>query len=88
MMLNRKENRYVSCPACGKVLFRGNGQCTVELTCTRCNKEIVALLDNDRVMVLENRRGSGEDAKAGPVRVSVHKPKSKKMEPVKQAANY
>lgn len=53
-----------------------------------CNRQIVALLDDERVMVLENRRGSSKDARAGEVRVSVQKTKSKKMVPVKQAANY
>lgn len=83
MMVDRKENRYVSCPVCGKILFKGNGQCTIEVTCTRCNREIVVLLDDERVMVLENRRGSSKDARAGQVRVSVQKTKNSKMVSVK-----
>lgn len=88
MMVDRKENRYVSCPVCGKILFKGNGQCTIEVSCTRCNREIVALLDYERVMVLENRRGSCKDARTGEVRVSVQKTKSQKMVSIMQAANY
>ena len=64
------------------------GQCNVEITCSKCNREIVALIDEESVMVLENRRGSGKDARAGQVRVSVQKTKSQKMGPVKQAVNY
>lgn len=46
----------------------------------------VALVDNERVMVLENRRGNGQ---VGQVKVSVQKTKGcKQMQPMKQAANY
>ena len=88
MMVDRKDKRYVSCPVCGKILMKCQGQCNVEITCSKCNREIVALIDEERVMVLENRRGSGKDVRAGQVRVSVQKTKSQKMVPVKQAVNY
>lgn len=77
MMIDRKDKRYVSCPVCGRVLFKGYGQCTIELSCARCNREIVALLDDERVMVLENRRGSCKGAGTGQIRVSVQKTKRK-----------
>ena len=88
MMVDRKDKRYVSCPVCGKILMKCQGQCNVEITCSKCNREIVALIDEERVMVLENRRGSGKDARASQVRVSVQKTKSQKMVSVKQAVNY
>ena len=88
MMVDRKDKRYVSCPVCGKILMKCQGQCNVEITCSKCNREIVALIDEERVMMLENRRGSGKDARAGQVRVSVQKTKSQKMVPVKKAVNY
>lgn len=88
MMVDRKDKRYVSCPVCGKILMKCQGQCNVEITCSKCNREIVALIDEERVMVLENRRGSGKDARAGLVRVSVQKTKSQKMVSVKKAVNY
>ena len=88
MMVDRKDKRYVSCPVCGKILMKCQGQCNIEITCSKCNREIVALIDEERVMVLENRRGSGKDARTGQVRVSVQKTKSQKMVPIKQAANY
>ena len=88
MMVDRKDKRYVSCPVCGKILMKCQGQCNVEITCSKCNREIVALIDEERVMVLENRRGNGKDARAGLVRVSVQKTKSQKMVSVKKAVNY
>lgn len=51
------DKKFVNCPVCEKILFKGYGQCTIELSCTRCSREIVALLDDERVMMLENRRG-------------------------------
>lgn len=77
MMVDRKDKRYVSCPVCGKILMKCQGQCNVEITCSKCNREIVALIDEERVMVLENRRGSGKDARTGQVRVSVRRDKKK-----------
>lgn len=67
----------ISCQVCGRVLFKGYGQCIIELSCARCNREIVALLDDERVMVLENRRGSCKGVGTGQVRVSVQKTKRK-----------
>lgn len=49
----------------------------------------MVLVDEERVMVLENRRGSEKDGRAGQVRVSVQKSKEPgKMKPMKRAANY
>ena len=79
MMIDRKDKRYVSCPVCGRILMKCQGQCNIDITCGKCN----------RVMVLENRRGSEKDGRAGQVRVSVQKSKeSGKMKPMKRAANY
>lgn len=88
MMVDRKDKRYVSCPVCGKILMKCQGQCNIEITCSKCNREIVALIDEERVMVLENRRGIDKDARAGQVRVSVQKTESQKLVPVKKAVNY
>ena len=75
MMIDRKDKRYVSCPVCGRILMKCQGQCNIDITCGKCNREIVVLVDEERVMVLENRRGSEKDGKAGQVRVSVQKSK-------------
>ena len=88
MMTDRRVSRYVSCPVCGKILLKGYGNCNIEVTCTTCKRDIVALIDDEKVMVLENRRGSRKDANPGQVRVSVQKTKSPQMASVKRAANY
>ena len=85
-MIERKEKRYVSCPVCGRHLMKCQGQCNIEVTCSKCNRDIVVLVDEERVMVLENRRGSGKDERSGQVRISVQK--SKNPQQLKKAANY
>ena len=86
MMIDRKDKRFVSCPVCGRILMKCQGECNIEITCGKCNREIVALVDNERVMVLENRRGNN---RTGQVKVSVPKNKPvKQMQPMKRAANY
>ena len=85
-MIERKDKRYVSCPVCGRHLMKYQGQCNIEVTCSKCNRDIVVLVDEERVMVLENRRGSGKDERSGQVRISVQK--SKNPQQLKKAANY
>ena len=85
-MIERKDKRYVSCPVCGRHLMKCQGKCNIEVTCSKCNRDIVVLVDEERVMVLENRRGSGKDERSGQVRVSVQK--SKNPQQLKKAANY
>ena len=58
-MIERKDKRYVSCPVCGRLLMKCDGQCSVEIACGKCGRDIVALMENDRIMVLENRRSYG-----------------------------
>lgn len=88
-MIERKDKRYVSCPVCGRHLMKCQGQCNIEVTCNKCNRDIVVLVDEERVMVLENRRGSGKNEKSGQVRVSVSKPKStQNAERLKRASSF
>lgn len=88
-MIERKEKRYVSCPVCGRHLMKCQGQCNIEVTCNKCNRDIVVLVDEERVMVLENRRGSGKNEKSGQVRFSVSKPKStQNAERLKRASSF
>ena len=70
-MIERKDKRYVSCPVCGRLLMKCDGQCSVEITCVKCSRDIVALVENDRIMVLEN----GRKDKKGEVKVSISKVK-------------
>ena len=56
-MMNEKiKMRYVSCPSCGKQLFKVAGNCSVEITCTRCRKEIVGIVDEIYMKLFENYR--------------------------------
>ena len=88
-MIERKEKRYVTCPVCGRHLLKCQGVCSMDITCGKCNKDLVAIVDEEKVIVLENRRGSVKNARAGQVRVSVQKSKEPgKMKPMKRAANY
>ena len=75
-MIERKDKRYVSCPVCGRLLIKCGGKCSMEIACTKCGRDIVAVVDNDRVMVLENRRSHGKNDKEGQVRISVSKVKN------------
>ena len=60
MMANsRKDKRFISCPVCGRILMKCQGVCDLEITCGKCNSEIVALVDEERVMVLENHQIPG-----------------------------
>lgn len=70
-MIERKEKRYVSCPVCGRILMKCYGKCDIEINCCKCGGEIVAIIDEDRVMVLENRRETIK--RGGQVKVSVRK---------------
>lgn len=40
-MIERKDKRYVSCPVCGRHLMKCQGQCSIDITCGKCNREIV-----------------------------------------------
>ena len=84
MMTNsRKDKRFISCPVCGRILMKCQGVCNLEITCGKCNRDIVAIVDDERVMVLENRRGNSQ---GGQVKVCVQKTKGgKKMQPMQRA---
>ena len=65
------------------------GQCNIDITCGKCNREIVVIVDEERVMVLENRRTTGKNERAGQVRISVQKKKNpQKTDQLKKAASY
>lgn len=80
-MMDRKDKRFVSCPVCGRILMKCQGECSIDITCGKCNREIVVLVDAERVMVLENRRGASSN---GQVKISV--PKSKPARQLPKAA--
>ena len=61
MMTERVKMRYVCCPSCGKQLFKVAGNCSVEITCVRCKKEIVGVVDEIYMKIFENCRGKEPD---------------------------
>ncbi len=58
MMTERTKMRYVTCPTCGKQLFKISGVCNVEVTCPRCKSEVVGIIDEIYVKLFEDRRGN------------------------------
>ena len=66
MMTERVKMRYVSCPSCGKQLFKVAGNCSVEITCVRCKKEIVGVVDEIYMKIFENCRGKEHDQEKRP----------------------
>ena len=56
-MIERISKRYVSCPVCGKTLMKCQGSCNIEITCIGCKQEIVVQMDDEKIAVLQNRRG-------------------------------
>ena len=88
MMIDRNDKRFVSCPVCGRILMKCQGKCSIDITCAKCNREIAVMVDNERVMVLENRRDAN-NGRSGEVRISVAKTKeTKRMEPMKRVASF
>lgn len=69
-MIERISKRYISCPICGKTLMKCQGSCSIEITCMSCKQEIVVLSDDERIIVLRNRRGMDRPGSAGCARVS------------------
>lgn len=70
MMTERVKMRYVSCPVCGKQLFKVSGNCSVEINCSRCKKEIVGVVDEVYMRIFENCRGKKPGQEAGASRCS------------------
>ena len=84
MIRDRKIKRYVSCPVCGRILMKCQGNSEIEITCGKCGREIVVLIDEERVVVLENRRESGKMGQNGQVRVGIQK--NKEPKPMKKVS--
>lgn len=54
--MQKSKMRYISCPSCGKQLLKVAGNCNIEITCTRCRKEIVGIVDEIYIKVSDNYR--------------------------------
>ena len=53
-MVEKDNIRCVSCPSCGKQLFKVTGNCSIEIRCTRCKKEIVGIIDDVYMKIYQN----------------------------------
>lgn len=88
MMSDREVERYVSCPVCGRVIMKCQGTCKIEVTCPKCNSEIIASMDKEKLMIWENRKEK-QGGRAGQVSVSVSKgKKSAEDKAFKRTADY
>ena len=85
-MIDRKEKNYVTCPVCGKPLMKVSGTVELEIKCGKCDRDIVAHIDQGRVMVFENRRMLG-DKQYGASRESIRKEGSTKIQKDKRICN-
>ena len=74
MMTDREDMRYINCPVCGRILMRYQGRGRIEITCCKCSSEIIASLDEGKLMIWENRKEK-QGGRAGQVSVSVSKGK-------------
>ena len=70
-MMERTERRFVSCPVCGRILMKCQGNCSVEIICGKCGSSIIAVVDENKVSVQEECKAE----RIGQVKVSVVKKK-------------
>ena len=52
-MVERKEKYYLSCPCCNKLLFRYEGSFSIEVKCSKCNRDIVVLVHGKETNILK-----------------------------------
>ena len=64
MMTERMVKRLLCCPVCGRTLMKFDGVCDIEITCCKCNKDLVAHVDNNILLILEERRENGKSVKS------------------------
>ena len=60
MEVERSEKRFLTCPVCGRMLLKCDGVCNLEITCGKCNRSLAVHVDDERIIVLEDRRISGK----------------------------
>lgn len=85
-MMVSTDRRYVSCPVCGRILMKCQGNCSIEITCSKCSSDIIAIIDEEKVSVLENLR---KNERNGQVKVSLSKNQdNKQRQPLKKAVNF
>ena len=54
--IERMDRKYASCPVCGHFLLNAHGRCCLEVNCDKCSTDVVVLVDDERVIVMKDRR--------------------------------
>lgn len=62
MMLEAVDLRYINCPACGRVLMKCRGSCSIDITCFKCSMDFLIRMDDRSLVFMES---SHEDRKTG-----------------------
>lgn len=62
-MTQELTKKYVSCPVCGRLLMKCQGQCDIEIVCSKCNSEVAVFVNEKGFSILEKRRKTGENEK-------------------------
>lgn len=45
--------KYIHCSSCGRYLLKCRGNCEIEVSCRKCNRNIKAICSNDEVTLIE-----------------------------------
>lgn len=56
-MIERAVKRSIHCPVCGRYLLRANDGAEIEITCEKCDSDIIARVIDGMVSASEDRRG-------------------------------
>ena len=72
-MMTKINKRYVGCPVCGRILMKCQGNCDIEITCVKCNREIIAQMDEERLIILESIKDNEYKKDSACVKVSIQK---------------
>lgn len=57
-MIEGVNRRTIYCPICGRALIRCRGSFDIQISCPKCNKELVILMDVEKISIQENQRDS------------------------------
>lgn len=76
-MIERTNKRSIHCPVCGRYLLRAKDGSDIEVTCEKCNSEIIAKVTDGMVAASEDRRGK-PSTRSGAVSFSMNKTGKKK----------
>ena len=83
-MIERTNKRSIHCPVCGRYLLKAKDGSDIEVTCDKCNSEIIAKVTDGMVAASEDRRGK-LPTRSGAVSISVSK-SGKKNNSMREAA--